>query len=402
MLYLIIILVFTATILSVNISGSLSQHNSGNLDNSVLPYDVVTNPRLRRSLVASPSPIRKPTTSSGFNNWIQSDSATVQFTEISSDSSGQYLVASAASSGNGTAVGSGVYRSTNYGVSFSILSFTNSVPYNTISSSSDGTYLLGTTSNLITFLGYMYVSSNSGAIWSKVTTGIANNGQLQWGSVSMSGDALFMVACTLPNGALNGQVYISSSNGFYWTLTTLPNQNWMSVTISSTISYADSSVIAAASTSATDSGFIYVSTNKGSSWSKTSAPASAWQSITSASTGIYLGAVTAPMGCSPGCYVYISSNSGTRWSNPTTGLLSSIPWQDIISDASFQYLAVAAFGGNIFVSSDFGISFSQVASSRNWYGITSNSNGKLLAVVNGQNIYVDNELQQVFTILIDF
>jgi hypothetical protein len=349
-------------------------------------------------LAASQSLTRKPTTAPGFN-WIKAYSATVQFTDIASDSSGQYLVAAAvAAASSGTFAGSGIYRSTNYGVSFSILSFTNSVPCNTIASSSDGTFLLGTTSTPTTYLGYLYVSINTGAYWSKVTQGIANYGLLQWQGVSMSGDALFQVACSLPNGALNGQVYISSSNGFYWTLTTLPNQNWMSVTISSNISNAVSSVIAAASTSATSSGAIYVSTNKGSSWSKTTAPASAWQSITSASTGIYLGAVTAPIGCSPGCYVYISSNSGSTWSKITSGMPTSIPWQDLTSDTSFKYLAVAAFGGNIFVSTNFGFIFSQVASSKNWYGITSNSNGKLLAGVNGQNIYVSNELQQVFII----
>jgi photosystem II stability/assembly factor-like uncharacterized protein len=100
-----------------------------------------------------------------------------------------------------------------------------------------------------------------------------------------------------------------------------------------------------------------------------------------------------------------ATSSGTTMSNCyfTLELISSIPaqlknwtnqnnssplvWSSIASDSTGQYLAAVTFPGSIYMSSDYGSTWTQTTTAftgRYWTGIASNSTGTLLVAVSGE------------------
>ncbi len=103
-----------------------------------------------------------------------------------------------------------------------------------------------------------------------------------------------------------------------------------------------------------------------------------WNSITSSSDGIKLAAVVG------GGQIYTSTDSGITW----TARDSNRSWRSIASSSDGTKLVAVEQDGQIYTSTDSGITWIARDSNRQWYSITSSSDGtKLAAVVWGCQIY---------------
>lgn len=119
-----------------------------------------------------------------------------------------------------------------------------------------------------------------------------------------------------------------------------------------------------------------------------------WQDITSSSDGDRLVAIVQSGD------IWTSSDSGVSWTNVTTGIpsLSGLGWKSITSSSDGSKLAVIdSNNGDIFTSSDSGTTWTNVTtgnasmSGQNWTSITSSSDGnKLAAAVNRSGVWISN------------
>jgi hypothetical protein len=126
-----------------------------------------------------------------------------------------------------------------------------------------------------------------------------------------------------------------------WTPTTAPPTNWTSIAMS-----ADGTKAAAASLYG-----IWISTNSGSTWIQTSAPSAPWVSIASSAGGSQLVAAASRATAGP---LIVSTNSGLTWA---TNIVGGQVWSSVASSADGKILVAAVNNGAIFVSTNFGASW---------------------------------------------
>src|SRR6185369_13851287 len=106
-------------------------------------------------------------------------------------------------------------------------------------------------------------------------------------------------------------------------------------------------------------------------------------SVASSNDGTKLAAVDA------GGQIYTSSDSGVTWS----AHFFTRSWADVTSSADGTRLAAVVAGGQIYVSSDSGLSWTPRESNRLWFSIASSADGsKLVSVVTNGQIYTSNPL----------
>lgn len=106
-----------------------------------------------------------------------------------------------------------------------------------------------------------------------------------------------------------------------------------------------------------------------------------WYSIASSADGTKLAAATSANG-----QIYTSTDSGVTW----TARESNRFWYSIASSADGSTLAAVVNGGHIYTSTDSGVTWTarMTDTDRIWRGITSSADGtKLAAVVSGGQIY---------------
>ena len=107
-----------------------------------------------------------------------------------------------------------------------------------------------------------------------------------------------------------------------------------------------------------------------------------WNGIASSADGTKLAAVV------NGGQIYTSTNSGVSWTARETG--SNRTWSDVASSDDGSKLVATDFGGKIYTSTNSGSSWTarETGSNRNWRAVASSADGtKLAAVVNGGQIY---------------
>jgi photosystem II stability/assembly factor-like uncharacterized protein len=96
--------------------------------------------------------------------------------------------------------------------------------------------------------------------------------------------------------------------------------------------------------------------------------------------------------CGISTKIFISSNYGASWSNLNDSLSSN--WKNITSSVSGQYLAACASSGYIYTSSNYGANWTQQTNGlptavSNWQTIKSSSDGsRLIAAINGGPVYI--------------
>ena len=245
------------------------------------------------------------------------------WTSAAISSSGQYQVCCSRSDAGGTPgqFSSYIYISSNYGVSWSIISGSTSGKPNWygIAISSSGQYISACVNG-----GAIYTSSNYGQTITAVTSTSSN----AWYSIAMSSSGQYQTACV--NG---GAIYTSSDYGNTWSqISSTSGNNWWEVSISSSGQYQAACV---------NNGYIYVSSDYGNTWT-TGGTSSTWWSIAMSSSGQYMTGVQSNTSSGSG-YIYNCQNSISN-GVITAGNYSSSPYGvtgSIYYDTTYSELKVS-------------------------------------------------------------
>ena len=287
---------------------------------------------------------------------------------IASESTGQYLVATA---GNvGSATGSvGLYKSSNYGANWSLISGTNNRSWFSVASDSTGQYLVAGSLDI-------YYSHLGGA-WTKSTSN-TSVGEYWYGIASSStGQYLAAVGTNT-----NYSIYTSNDYGVNWTPIYIVGAIFISIASDGTGQY----LVAGGY-----NGYIATSSDYGANWTTRTGAGSNYWNVASDITGKYLYAAAGfNQNTLTSGLIWKSSDYGVNWiiSNNI-----SLNWTGITSSSSGQYLAAVTGVGEIYTSSNYGASWSESNPnpSKGWNSIASSSSGQYLAAgpknVSGTTIY---------------
>jgi collagen type VII alpha len=116
-------------------------------------------------------------------------------------------------------------------------------------------------------------------------------------------------------------------------------------------------------------------TNYGVNWSKTG-PDSNWAAVAISENGQYQSAVSS--GSQTGL-IYLSSNYGVNWSQVFS---TTNDWQSISMSSSGQYQTALAYGGGIYISNNYGFSWNLISGTINtWKSISISSSGQYQTAV---------------------
>jgi hypothetical protein len=118
----------------------------------------------------------------------------------------------------------------------------------------------------------------------------------------------------------------------------------------------------------------------------------AWSGVATSSDGQKIVAVV------KGGQIYTSTDFGVTW----TARAPSITWDSVASSADGTKLVATATGGYIYTSSDSGVTWAERDSGRPWYGVASSADGtKLVAVaggfISGDFVYTSTDSGQNWT-----
>jgi len=212
----------------------------------------------------------------------------------------------------------------------------------------------------------VWTSINSGSTWTNQT----GSGVRNWGYIASSLDGTKLIAAV----QYSGDLFTSSDSGVTWTdRASAGTRGWYGVASSS-----DGTKLVAVAFGAG----IWNSSDSGATWTQTSALGLAWGGVAMSSDG------TRQVAIAPGNYPYTSANSGATWTIQNSTALANKNWFGITSSSDGSHLA-AIIGncsnttptGDIWTSADYGVTWTdQIASgTRNWCSITSSSDGSHLA-----------------------
>ena len=277
------------------------------------------------------------------NHLGQVSGATIYFASSPFTSAPLGLWNSVAASADGTKLmaisrggSAGIYISTNSGAVWTLDTSGNGLNASVGAASADAT-------KLIVLGGYGNTSTNSGANWTEQT-----NAPLEgWSSVASSADGMKLAAVSTYYG-----VFSSSNSGINWTHQTNGLLNGLlGVVFDSIASSADGVRLAAVS----GNGAIYTSTNSGVNWIKSAiAPSASWSSLASSEDGTKLAAAATAGN------VYLSTNAGANWSptslptNNWKSVAESADGSKIVALANSESSIFGAGSGGIWTSTDFG------------------------------------------------
>ena len=123
-------------------------------------------------------------------------------------------------------------------------------------------------------------------------------------------------------------------------------------------------------------------TDFGNSWNEVSNTGNWVNSVALSASGQYQTAVVY------GDNIYISTDYGASWTLKAT----SQNWQSVSVSASGQYQTAVVYGGNIYVSSDYGANWTSKATSLNWSSVSVSVSGQYqTAVVYSGAIYTSSD-----------
>jgi hypothetical protein len=171
--------------------------------------------------------------------------------------------------------------------------------------------------------------------------------------------------------AVNGGLIYSSTNfGTNWFSIGAPSNSWSCLAVS-----ADGTKLAAGA----QNDRIYTSTNSGMPQPALSSPSNSWAAIASSADGSHLVATS-----SSGTYV--STNSGSNWTK------YNIPGISTASSADGSKLIVcyadSSAKGQIFISTNYGITWNNNSPSIGWLSVASSADGNELWVGQNQGIWI--------------
>ena len=206
--------------------------------------------------------------------------------------------------------------------------------WESITSSSNGLNLAAAEN-----FGYIYTSKDGGATWATSTSA----GSRGWTSISESSNGSKIYAAEASGfDGISGYIYESMDGGTTWaTTTSAGNYKWNSISASGN----GAEVFATSETY----GSIHFSNDSGATWAtSTSAGDNSWNSVTLSSDGERIAAVTKqPGGLGPRGYIYFSSNSGATWATSTT--INSGDWSNVSFSGSDTKFITSARNGYIYL-----------------------------------------------------
>ena len=245
--------------------------------------------------------------------------------------------------------------------------------------------------------GYIYISCDYGVTWIKQEKNLPTT-KNAWKSIASNDNMNKLVVCAFSSpysdaGTTNGSrgIFTAFLSETSWTpqLNALPTRNCFTKLSSS----SNGKYLAAAAANQTsddpntnnDYGGIWISTDYGTTWTKSDAGNFRWDAIASDNTGQYLVAGVW------GGQIYTSSNYGLSWTiqSSSSGLPASANWDAISfscnSDptSASQYVYAQNYyvpnvsDGRVYYSTDRGITWKQANGAAAWSnGMGSSSDGK--------------------------
>jgi photosystem II stability/assembly factor-like uncharacterized protein len=307
-------------------------------------------------------------------NWTQAFPTPQVWHWVSTNSTGQVIVAGEAPSGL-------IRTSSDGGATWTAGNATTGVWISSDMSASGDRIVA------VQYGGGMYTSTDFGTTWNRVTNALVNNaGGLSFESVTMSQDGQ-RIAAVIQNGRL---VY-SNDGGTTWANATLPGATqtrpWRSIDSS-----ADGSVIIAAS----QDGDVFLSTNAGTSWTLVpiaiGTPAvqqfENWYRVKTSADGNTIAIAGNAFGGAPGTGIYVSHDRGATW---TRGFTLTADYTALAMSADGQTIGATvsntgATTGRVLRSTDGGASFSAVTmpgTDTNWRAIAMSADANRLVAATG-------------------
>lgn len=221
-----------------------------------------------------------------------------------------------------------IYKSLDFGLSWSLLTSPVAGPVGCMSSSLDQTKLFAGIQN-----DYIYASTDGGSSWNP----LLQSPQLYWNSIACSADGTKIVAIID-----NAKVYSSTDSGASWTETILDGLSAYTDSMCSSANgsiaiFKDGGIIAGNPSP----GYLWISRDSGTSWSPvTSAGYRGWTGVSISADGTKIVAANKFSGGS----IYISTDSGVTWNQDLQSSNLFGPWLSITisSDGSKVYAGTNA------------------------------------------------------------
>jgi photosystem II stability/assembly factor-like uncharacterized protein len=317
-----------------------------------------------------------------------------------------------------------IYVSTDYGYTWAtVRTDTNGINISSIELSANGSIIVAAG-----YYGYINLSTNSGVTWMNSLTDIRR----YWESTKVSPDGTKIAACACGN--INNRpadflylyggeyIWISTDSGANWSAyMTDTLRFWSCISIS-----ADGTTIVAGDTGyrysntknslmTADGGYIWISTNSGATWTKQVAMGSRiWLSITMKTDGSQMSATAIDGNIftttlnAQSADIAASIQSYTSGTPNIVGTVTKLSylfdiaimirtdsgnWTGIACSNNGSKLAICTNGGAIFVSSDYGTTWTANLFYGKWSSITTNASATTLIVTSQVNsvIYVSTD-----------
>lgn len=219
-----------------------------------------------------------------------------------------------------------------------------------------------------------------------------------WDALATSSDGSVVVATEYTATAADPppQVWLSEDSGATWS--GLPKTGVLSVNWMSDVALSDDgNVIALANDGFGTNGDLFVSTDRGVSWSVFDSN-KRWSAIAMSSDGVRMAAVDRAGGTTGQDFgrVWTSADSGATWVEQLASPALS-NWSDIAMSADGRTLVTVAgngVAGNIYVSTDFGVTWSENPSvgAARWASVTASADGRrMVAGVQNGAIYLSTD-----------
>jgi uncharacterized repeat protein (TIGR02543 family) len=303
--------------------------------------------------------------SSTVGTWVwenQSDAGTRKWHALSTSAEGSKLFA-------GVDNGGSLYRSTDFGDTWSVIPNTSGHNWFSVSSNIDGTKVAAVDRG-----GDIWTSTDSGTTWTqRVVGGSVRN----WESIASSSDGEKLVAVA-SNGDSNGFIFTSSDSGATWSNNLAPSGTNKFTGVAS----SNEGKYLAATTWASG---VYTSADFGATWTLRALPVpnvggeTHLQAVASSGDGSRLVTGSRLSGASNGGIIFTSADYGASWKAYAQ---ANFDYINFASNGDGSRLAATIYGQpGVSTSADFGATWSfQSVGANGQISIASNIDGSLLFV----------------------
>lgn len=255
------------------------------------------------------------------------------------------------------------------------------LPWKAVASSADGTKLIAVVGAVsVGTTGPIYTSGDSGVTWTQTSAP-----QQGWSSVASSADGSKLVAVA------DGCIYTSGDSGVTWTKRSASQNSWTSVASS-----ADGTKLVAAF-SGGFGGYVSTSADSGTTWTQTSATMQEWTSVASSADGTVLVAAAAYSSYAPPSsgLIYTSRDSGATW---TPGGSTPDGWNSVaLSADGIDFVAAAQFGGSGAIGDGYIYTERQRGPQDIWTSVASSADGSRRFATANDYIYISEDFGTTWT-----